>query len=336
MVSRPQAGIQAPVSLAVAAPLDTPSQTLGQLPLVEASQSTGRISLDILSLNAFALPGPLGKDVSERAARISKVVGQFDIVGLQEGFSGKAKAIFNAAEQAGQEVYTPTARRLTSSGLSLLSRFEMLEQDFVPFKYAAHADALSQKGVAFARVRLPGGQLIDVYDTHFQAMRDKDNNRLTQMLMKLTGLVLPGFDMPRDDIRMHDAEVLMEMIQDKDAGHPIFVIGDFNTQEDSAVYAALTEEFGLRDSFREFNPEDPGYTSDGATNPYKSNPNKRKRVDYIFYRPGEQVDIKVESSEVVFESPDNGFVLSDHYGVHSRFELIPRDEREDRQKRRND
>jgi endonuclease/exonuclease/phosphatase family metal-dependent hydrolase len=283
------------------------------------------ITLDVLSLNTFALPAPLGKNIAARSERIGASLKGYQIVGLQETFSKDSRYLAVGAESAGISVerHAPTDRRLLNSGLTTLSAYEIVERDFRPFQYASHADALAQKGVSFTRIRLPEGQLIDVYNTHFQAMKDKANSAHEKLGLKIMGLLFSGYDMPRDDIRAHDAEVLQDFIAEKDQGHPVIVTGDFNTQESDPLYDTFKAASGLTDAFRELHPEDPGYTSDGKTNPYKSNPNNRKRVDYIFYRDGKDLNLTPVQSEVVFDKAIDGLFVSDHYGVHTRFELTP-------------
>lgn len=316
--------ISRPVVLASQAPpqppLQAPSPGLDQ----PARSSTG-ITLDVLSLNTYALPAPLGKNIAERSERIGAALQGYHIVGLQETFSKDSRYLAVGTESVGLSVerHAPTDRRLLNSGLTTLSQYEIVERDFRPFQYASHADALAQKGVSFTRIRLPEGELIDVYNTHFQAMKDKADAPHEKLGLKIMGLLFSGYAMPRDDIRAHDAEVLQALMREKDQGHPVIVTGDFNTQESDALYSTLKEANGLSDAFRELHPEDPGYTSDGKTNPYKSNPNNRKRVDYIFYRDGKTLNLTPLQSQVVFDKAIDGLFVSDHYGVHTRFQLTP-------------
>jgi endonuclease/exonuclease/phosphatase family metal-dependent hydrolase len=283
------------------------------------------LTVDVLSLNTFGLPKPVGKAIAERHLRIGQAVGEYEIVGFQETFSKESQNLAKGAAVAGlsYHIHTPSAQRLLSSGLSTFSTYEILESDFKAFHYSSHADALAQKGVSFTRLNLPGIGPVDVYNTHFQAKKDAADGPLDRLLLKATSLLIPGFDMPRDEIRAHNAQVLLDLIAEKDQGYPMLVLGDFNTRDDQPVYEQLTAA-GLRDSFQEANPADPGYTSDGKTNPYKSNPDNRKRVDYVFYRPGENIDLQVISSSLAFDKAIDGLYVSDHYGVHTRFVFQPK------------
>lgn len=293
---------------------------------VKISGAGGPLEFDVLSLNTFGLPAPIGKDVGERHGRIGKAIGAYEIVSFQEAFSGESKELAKGAALTGlsYDIHKPADRRLLNSGLATFSQYEIVESGFKPFTYGSHADALAQKGVSFSRIKIPGGGMVDVYNTHFQAAKDHPRSKLDEVWFKGMAQIFPGYDMPRDEIRAHDAQVLIDYVKANDKGYPVLIMGDFNTQDSQPVYDTLKKELGLHDSFREANPEDPGYTSDGLTNPYKDKTDKRKRVDYIFYRPGEKMELKVQSSELAFNSAVDGMFVSDHYGVHTRFQLVPK------------
>lgn len=320
----------APASSPAPAQVPAPAQKSVQAPAqpsdqLSLSQPSG-VEFDVLSLNTFGLPKPLGQAIAARHSRIGQAIGNYEVVGFQETFSADSKHLAKGAALAGLSfhVHAPAERRLLNSGLSTFSQYEIVETGFRPFSYGSHADALAAKGVSFSRIRVPGGGLIDVYNTHFQAARDKADGALDKLWLKAMAQIFPGYDMPRDQIRVHDAEVLIQYVKDNDAGHPLIVLGDFNTQENQPVYQQLRTALGLQDAFREANPSEPGYTSDGLSNPYKHDPDKRKRVDYIFYRPGETQTLKVLSSELAFDQAVDGLFVSDHYGVHTRFRLEPK------------
>lgn len=284
------------------------------------------VTFDVLSLNTFGLPKPLGKDIAERHSRIGRSIASYEVVGFQETFSRDSKHLAQGAALTGlsYHVHEPSNRRLLTSGLSTFSQYEIVESGFKPFVFGSHADALAEKGVSFSRIRVPGGGMIDVYNTHFQAAKDKADGALDKLWLKSMAQLFPGYDMPRDDIRAHDAQVLIDYVKANDAGHPVIILGDFNTREDQPVYRQLREALGLQDAFRESHPDDPGYTSDGLTNPYKDNPEARKRVDYIFYRPGQNMDLQVLSAKLAFDQAVDGMFVSDHYGVETRFQLTPK------------
>lgn len=287
------------------------------------AQGRAALEFDVLSLNTFGLPQPIGKDVAERHSRIGKTIGSYEVIGFQEAFSKDSKHLAQGAALSGlsYHVHTPTDKRLLTSGLSTFSQYPIVASGFKPFTYGSHADALAQKGVSFSRLQLPDGSKVDVYNTHFQAATDKPKGPLDKLWMKSMAQIFPGYDMPREDIRRHNAQVLIDYVKQQDAGYPVIILGDLNTQEHQDILPLIKNELGLQDSFRESHGQDPGYTSDGKTNPYKDNPDKRKRVDYILYRSGQEQSLKVLSSQLAFDQAVDGMFVSDHYGVHTRFQL---------------
>ncbi len=331
--STPQAPVKASVQPAArpAATESKPTQPAKaasddlKLSQSQAKGSAG-VTFDVLSLNTFGLPKPLGEAIAERHSRIGKSLGSYEIAGLQETFSGESKHLAKGTALTGltYHMHKPTESRLLNSGLTTFSRYEIVESGFKPFKFGSHADALAEKGVSFTRLKIPGGGMVDVYNTHFQAAKDKADGPLDRLWLKGMAQIFPGYDMPRDQIREHDAQVLIDYVKAQDKGYPVIIMGDFNTQDHQPVYDKLKQELGLQDSFRELNPTDPGYTSDGKTNPYKDDPAKRKRVDYVFYRPGENMELKALSSELAYDEAVDGMFVSDHYGVQTRFQLSPK------------
>lgn len=303
--------------------LRLPSALFAEIPISLASTqdiSSGTVSLDLLSLNVFGLPKPIGKNIAERSAVIGSTLGRYDIAGLQETFSKDTRAIGNmlASKGAQYQSHKPTHHRVINSGLEMFSKHPIIKRDFKAFRLGTDSDALAGKGVAFIRVQVPGIGPVDVYDTHYQANADNPMPWYKKAAKKVSSMILPGYDKSHEAIRMHDNQILGELIKKHDKGYPTFVLGDFNTVETSAVYRDLVERLGLKDSFRELNPTAPGFTSDGPANPIKRG-KSQKRIDFLFYRPGKDVDVKPVLSQVAYNKP--GEFVSDHFGVHTRFEL---------------
>lgn len=325
---KPLPSTTAPV---IAAPLPPsppePPAPSGDQAQIASAQGRATLEFDVLSLNTFGLPQPIGKEVAERHSRIGRAIGSYEVIGFQEAFSKDSKHLAQGAALSGlsYHVHTPTDKRLLTSGLSTFSQYPIVASGFKPFTFGSHADALAQKGVSFSRLQLPDGSKVDVYNTHFQAATDKPQGPLDKLWMKSMAQIFPGYDMPREDIRRHNAQVLIDYVKQQDAGHPVIILGDLNTQEHQDILPLIKNELGLQDSFREVHGQDPGYTSDGKTNPYKDNPDKRKRVDYILYRPGQEHTLKVVSSQLAFDQAVDGMFVSDHYGVHTRFQVVPKD-----------
>lgn len=306
--SHPAAGmaLQQPLSASASAPLPGP----------------GKVTLDLLSLNVFSLPKPVGQNIAARSVQIGSTLHRYDIAALQETFSGDTRAIAEtlAARGAAYQNYKPMDHRLGTSGLQIFSKYPIVARDFQGFYFSTDEDALAKKGVAFVRLNVPGIGFVDVYDTHYQANGDKALPWFKDLLRKAVGVVLPGATMPHDAIRMHDNQVMVEMVRKHDQGYPTFVMGDFNAADNTPVIPALREALQLHDSFRELHPQDPGFSSDGELNPIKGGGHSRKRLDYILYKPGRHVDVRPILSELAYNQP--GEYVSDHFGVHTRFELV--------------
>lgn len=283
----------------------------------------GEVTLDLLSYNVFGLPKPLGKNITERSTVIGATLGKYDIIGLQETFSRDTKAIGQklAATGASYSNFKPTAKRVIGSGLEIFSKYPIAETDFQPFRYGSHADALSKKGVAFSRVNVPGIGFVDIYDTHYQAEDDHPKSTFQKAVSKLASLIFPGFDMSYTAIRQHDTQVLADLMRKHEQGYPTFVMGDFNDGDNTSIYATLLQKLGVKDSFREVNPTAPGHSYDGPANPLTES-KTQERYDYIFYKPGKNVDVKAVHSELAYNK--EGLFMSDHFGVTTRFVLKPK------------
>src|SRR5690606_12549295 len=113
---------------------------------------------------------------------------------------------------------------LTNSGLSTLSKYQIVEKEFKPFTYSTGSDSLAQKGVVFTRINIPEIGNIDVYNTHLQAANSKKDSKL----YKFIGNFIPGFTWSNVEIRKSQNRELIDFVNKNDVGNPTFLIGDFN------------------------------------------------------------------------------------------------------------
>ncbi|MEZ0369704.1 MAG: endonuclease/exonuclease/phosphatase family protein [Candidatus Sericytochromatia bacterium] len=281
------------------------------------------VDVEVLSLNTWLRPSPIGTDRVERAERIGKSLPEYEIVGLQETFSDDSEVIGQTAKAQGSHPYGYRQDKggfLTSnSGLTTLSKYEILEKDFKPFSYSSGTDSLSRKGITFSRIEVPGVGPVDVYNTHYQAGSSPELPWSVKALNWMSPLtaVLP-LGLSKQQIRLTQNQELEAFIDQHDRGNPVLVTGDFNSQPDSPVYKDLLARTGLKDSYREVHGDQPGYTSDATLNPHLDADEGRETLDYVFYRPGKTVDVRAEASELTHTEPIDGMFVSDHFGVHSR------------------
>jgi maltose 6'-phosphate phosphatase len=150
-----------------------------------------------------------------------------------------------------------------------------------------------------SRVWVPGFGKVNVYNNH-----------------------LCAFCSPED--RWEQARVAYKFLLTVEAlvpgRNPIVLGGDFNTQDDSALYAAIASQFVDACAAAPVQCDD-DVTFGAAGNPYTTDP--AVRIDYLFLW-----DLAVEWSEVVFDTPEvasdpsSGFV-SDHSAVVADVQLQP-------------
>ncbi len=57
----------------------------------------------------------------------------------------------------------------TDGGLLIVSRFPILEAEFDPYPYGVESDALSYKGVLYAKILIGTKNILHVFNTHTQA-----------------------------------------------------------------------------------------------------------------------------------------------------------------------
>ena len=122
------------------------------------------------------------------------------------------------------------------------------------------------------------------------------------------------------------ARRVAELVRERRGPLPSVLMGDFNAVAESAAITALTEGAGFIDAFRQVNPTLPGLTVWQQVDAPAST--VRRRSDYLFLIPGQDVPGRVLSSRVILDVPHrlpDGTVLwpSDHYGVLAELDLFP-------------
>jgi endonuclease/exonuclease/phosphatase family metal-dependent hydrolase len=122
------------------------------------------------------------------------------------------------------------------------------------------------------------------------------------------------------------AESLRDLLAARRRAGPLLVTGDLNAREDSDAVRLLIRDLGLVDTFRLANPDAPGLTVGQWV--LAAAPTVRRRVDYVLVGGG-GLAAHVVASRVVLDVPRraaDGSTLwpSDHYGVLSEIELVPR------------
>jgi endonuclease/exonuclease/phosphatase family metal-dependent hydrolase len=213
------------------------------------AQDDVRFELSVMSFNINDLPAPLrsksssamkiiGRDLARRAADGTAP----DVVLLQEAFTKRSKKLIREAgyphvvkgpgprviDEASRviEYDSPTDRepggprraynRLTNSGLYILSRFpiELLEKE-VYGNDCSGSDCLANKGIVYARIRIPGHRVpVDIATTHMDS-NSKDASRKARFSahVQQTGTLLNFLDRMR-------------------GGRTLILAGDLNIRDD--------------------------------------------------------------------------------------------------------
>ncbi|MCG8591909.1 MAG: endonuclease/exonuclease/phosphatase family protein [Proteobacteria bacterium] len=155
-----------------------------------------------------------------------------DVVGLQEAFIEADREILLAAlAESRLQYHVRFPGAVIGNGLLILSAWPIEEAYFHRYRNGGawwrfwEGDWWAGKGVGLARIALPGGGLLDFYDTHAIASRDNPANetvRLDQM-----------------------AELAAFLTESRVASAPAFVVGDFNTAPGRPDYQLVVERAGL-------------------------------------------------------------------------------------------
>lgn len=281
-------------------------------------------------------------DCAERykalAENILKASPPYDVVALQEDWDAPIKAcdpsnLTKAIEKGG--AYAGKSRSIRhlpraqdalqiAGGVSIFTRHEIV--DAYENRFVNSTD-FPLSGYALARVKLPSGAMIDVWDAHLEAGSD-------------------GCD---DDCRWEAAtdfgsEVeLFSGTPDKGKkGNPVLIVGDFNTggpmtKTEKAPFAGnggygnVMEAVGSpRDLWLELGAGD-GFTYDCLRNKATGGCKYRERIDYVLLPEGKKtLDPKSDyvlvpkKLEVVRWTTAKGAPVSDHFGLDATFELAPR------------
>lgn len=323
------------------------------------SETIERYKVKLLSYNVFMRP-PLIKnnETDEKKRRLKKILEatkDYSILALQElfgTFSPRQRKFLEKAKQKGFIYYAKgpchfrfPSKRIVDSGLVILSKFPILEKDFVEFKKSISSDSLAAKGCLYASIHISQNPFfkIHLFNVHLQASyHDKKSEKKKAEFEK---------------VRKTQLIQVKEFIdrKTKDDEFPILLVGDFNIngfrnssqkEEDSEEYLWMKDLFSksyivvdhIKDKYG-FHPPTVGdviENEDGTIIPKEvilTHPNdqlRTKRLDYIFSlkRKNEvpnqnwkylQDSSLVEPFFVDQEDDERITQLSDHYGVSAQF-----------------
>jgi len=189
----------------------------------------------------------------------------------------------------------PFCLHATESGLAILSRFPIVSHRIETYPtISPFSDEKRQLLMAQVAV---DRQMFWVANTHLAWKKEEEPTRLGQV---------------------NDLVDLLSPLKGT-----IVLAGDFNATCQEASIVRLTQS-GWIDLFQRFHPDQPGWTWDNANPFIRSHTVKfpNRRIDYIWFHPGQPNPLQPIACEVVCDTPDpNGLYPSDHYGVLATFDL---------------
>lgn len=218
-----------------------------------------------------------------------------DLIGLQEVEIGieQSRALLDLITERNpslkyerDEELKSGLAAITGEGIAIFSRHEILERAAESLQYG--------RVVLFNRIRV-GGRIVDLYNTHLHHQGG-------------------------DEVRLPQMKAILNLIEANDAGHATFLTGDMNATPDSQTILAAREA-GFMDAFLTVHGAQTatiGNTSpiQLAKEPVAQAP--RRRIDFIFAKGGDEVEVSVQGAEIAFDEPNEmGLYPSDHLGVVS-------------------
>lgn len=298
-----------------------------------ADGSTAFTEIDILTYNIEGLPFPArnnrGPDLREIARRLAEFRSSGeapDIVVFQEVFSkDAAKAVTDTgyrsvvtgprrrSEQApNTEGALPGRRNIfkgeigynfTSAGLAIATDYPVMGAGYIPFarRSCAGFDCLSNKGVLFAELAIPGVPgVVDVFTTHMQSQRasrvaeDRHAEAHRRQLIELADYV-------RSSSPLTD---------------PILIGGDFNMRNSDVRHYTFERISPLGNVHR--------YCSDNPCDVRQdwASEDQWFRVQNLhLFQSGTAVKVRPIRVEGMFDGGPSGPVLSDHNGFRVVYEF---------------
>jgi endonuclease/exonuclease/phosphatase family metal-dependent hydrolase len=267
------------------------------------------VQIRLATLNVWALPEPIGRDVSARIDAIGRRLAalDLDLIAFQEVWTRDAgRRLGDAGRSAGlRHAWSGGA---DAGGLLLLSRYPIDEVSFESFalqgeieRVAMNLEYLSGKGFATARLSTPAGPLL-VVNTHLHARYSSAAKHR--------------------HIPHRTAQAVQMAARFMGRAEPVVMLGDFNCQDGESDYQVLTEILGMTDAAMALgNPQ----STVLHTNVYRRASSRDRRKDYFFVRSGGDRNLVpravVRSFDDRFEIDDEPANCSDHAGLVGDFEI---------------
>ena len=220
-------------------------------------------------------------------ARVRPMIRAFDVVCLQECWSGRSQALRGAFPHHhldGERAFTGFG-----TGLLTLSKHPVVEVRSRRYRERRFPDSLAAKGVSLARVRVPDFGEIDIVNTHLQRWMGRTVRR---------------------------AQVLeLERFIRKTSKNTVAILaGDLNLGRRAWGYRHLLGSLPVRDLLRESPVRvslENGVRFSGADD----------RIDHLFLLLWGDADVELLETGYVRQPAEEGRYPSDHHGLYARIQL---------------
>ena len=302
----------------------------------------------------------MSKLKKERFKAIAEYLSQsgsgYDVVFLQEVWCREHYEVLKSKLCNSKELYPYShyfSNGIIGSGTCIFSKFRLLQANYHEFSINGyptkfwHGDWFASKGIGVCQIRFASkghdknASNVDFFDvhlymSHYHADYDPNNDRY------IAHRVLQAFESA-------------QWINLTSSGADLIIYaGDFNTEPESLPYRILRILGSLNDSWKEFTEnileadkrklQTCGSTSESLINSFTIVPSpsncstscirngsasdavlqiEGKRIDYIMYRPGRNVSVKVHNSSLPLPAtiPSQNFSFSDHEALDAIFTL---------------
>lgn len=279
-----------------------PEARAAQAPQNLAPLASQSAELRVLSYNIWGLPAPIGQDLDARIERIAEAIQDYDIVLIQEAFDQRTESLPLRAGFPYAYHHKNLDLWRQASGLMVLSRFPIVDTDFMPFPGLTPPDLLANKGVLFARVQHPQLGYVDLYNTHYQSRQQPD---AAQVRIKSNNTTL------------------QRLLLKHQQYYPTIIGGDFNAVPGNPEHQDLVRRLPLIDTYLKTPQQDIQRILHSWPSAERFARRVQRRIDYVFLLENALWNYQVLRSSMVLDQPWRDYLLSDHLGVAATVRIQP-------------
>lgn len=273
----------------------------------------------MMSYNVNGLPWPLKANKAPLFDEMARIFQEQrgrgaapQVLVVQEGFRGDVKHfVENAGYKFIQKGPNSKKRRegsgssnaIINSGLYILSDFPIVQTDFVVFGSDCSGwDCLSNKGVLYAQIDVPGIGLVDIFDTHFNSLGSSGTKAEKVWAAQLKQM-----------------KIASDFINSKMSTSRVALFGgDFNIKDNSPVYNHMLNAMQPMFNVGQFCKTYPQSCELGEGTPLED---LLFTTDHQYYKSGGGFNVFPVYAEKNMKSRLGDRDLSDHPGltVHYKF-----------------